>query len=146
MLAQGLGQDGIDLLTMAINEVFDVIVTHILSWGGDVVKFAGDAVICTWEAPNQEDLGEAVRRAVSCAMDLESKHSTFKVRHTRPHRGPCVCCAHTWPGMCSRSPAVRCAGGGAQPGLDALLGPRQAALRHQRPAVVGGLAAFDVAR
>ena len=46
---QGLGQEGIDSLTSTINRMFSTIIKHVEAWAGDIVKFAGDAVIVIWE-------------------------------------------------------------------------------------------------
>ena len=43
-----LGEAGIDELTNHINSIFGVILAHIDAWGGDVVKFVGDALIVIW--------------------------------------------------------------------------------------------------
>ena len=56
---QGLGQQGIDLLTASLNRIFGVILAHIDAWGGDVVKFDGDALIVVWEPATPGGLAEA---------------------------------------------------------------------------------------
>jgi len=45
---QGFGQEGIDMLTTTINRMFGIIIDHVESWSGDIIKFAGDAVIVVW--------------------------------------------------------------------------------------------------
>ncbi len=76
---QGLGQEGIDALTTTINNMFSIILDHVESWGGDVVKFAGDAVIVIWESPSAEDMGKTLIQAIECARSLEKDHGAFQV-------------------------------------------------------------------
>eukprot|EP00960_Hanusia_phi_P059466 764171-Hanusia_phi.AAC.14 len=75
---QGLGQEGIDSLTSTINRMFSTIIKHVEAWAGDIVKFAGDAVIVIWEC-DQDTLAKTIQQAVTCAMELERLHGTFKV-------------------------------------------------------------------
>ena len=77
---QGLGQAGIEALTTAINNVFSTILEHLERWGGDVVKFAGDAVIAVWETSGTPAaLQRSVVHAVECARALECEHGVFQV-------------------------------------------------------------------
>jgi class 3 adenylate cyclase len=39
--------------------------------GGDIFKFAGDAILVIW--PENKDLRESCRRAIQCALDIQSK-------------------------------------------------------------------------
>ena len=75
---QGFGQEGIDMLTTTINRMFGVIIAHVESWSGDIVKFAGDAVIVIW-ACSEETMGQTTQQALACALELERLHGTFKV-------------------------------------------------------------------
>ena len=76
---QGLGQEGIDALTTTINNMFSIILDHVESWGGDVVKFAGDAVIVIWECPSADAMGQTLVQAIECARSLEKDHGAFQV-------------------------------------------------------------------
>ena len=75
---QGLGQEGIDALTTNINLVFSVITNHVELWGGDVVKFAGDAVIVIWDC-EESDISNTMSQVISCALELEKDHGFFKI-------------------------------------------------------------------
>lgn len=75
---QGLGQEGIDSLTSTINKMFSTIITHVEDWGGDIVKFAGDAVIVIWEC-TEATMQENVVKGTNCALELEREHGIFKV-------------------------------------------------------------------
>ena len=76
---QGLGQQGIDLLTASLNRIFGVILAHIDAWGGDVVKFDGDALVVIWEPAPPNSLAETAVLAVECALALEAAHGRFDV-------------------------------------------------------------------
>jgi class 3 adenylate cyclase len=76
---QGLGQAGIEALTTTINNVFSVILEHLECWGGDVVKFAGDAVIVVWETSKHPSaLQRIIVHAIECARALEKNHGIFQ--------------------------------------------------------------------
>jgi hypothetical protein len=53
-----------------------VLVDVVYKYGGDIVKFAGDAVSIVWNvgpAPDEPaDMAEAVRWAVQCSFELHS--------------------------------------------------------------------------
>jgi hypothetical protein len=76
---QALGQQGIDPLTASINQVFGLILTHLHAWGGDVVKFDGDALVVAWEPTSPNSLAETAAIAVACALALEAAHGRFDV-------------------------------------------------------------------
>jgi len=67
---QGLGQEGIDSLTNTINRMFTTIIEHVEAWGGDIVKFAGDAVIVIWETDDDQ-----LRDALMQAVNVSPAHS-----------------------------------------------------------------------
>ena len=48
------GPGGIELLTKCINSYFDLIIGTVKAHGGDVIKFAGDAVICLFRRAGPE--------------------------------------------------------------------------------------------
>jgi len=75
---QGFGQEGIDMLTTTINRMFGIIIDHVESWSGDIVKFAGDAVIVIWPC-TEENMSQVMLQALTCAMELERQHGIFKV-------------------------------------------------------------------
>jgi class 3 adenylate cyclase len=64
------GPGGIELLTKCINSYFDLIIGTVKAHGGDVIKFAGDAVICLFKRDGpeygspEERLDSAVQAAV----------------------------------------------------------------------------------
>jgi hypothetical protein len=107
---QPLGQEGIDALTEGIGRIFDVLLGHIGAWGGDVVRFAGDAIIVMWEAAPpppaagggggedgtaaeaeeeaaEEAAAAALSRAIDCALELEAAHGLFECAIPDPGGG-----------------------------------------------------------
>lgn len=67
---------GVEILTNCMNSYFSQIIDLVHHFNGDVMRFAGDSVICAF-MPNKEDmvlpgkgLDKAVAAAVECASTL----------------------------------------------------------------------------
>lgn len=78
------GPMGADIMGKTIKSYLDKIISLIISHDGDIVKFAGDAVIVYWKpAPNETvtDItrGELVLKASYCCMDLLNQLGTFDI-------------------------------------------------------------------
>ncbi len=73
-LAQ-LGPQGAEQLTRILNAHFGPLIDRIHADGGDVAKFAGDALLVLWPveggAPDAANLTAAATRAVACALGLQ---------------------------------------------------------------------------
>lgn len=82
---------GAHVLSNLVNAYFGRLLTIVNSFGGDVVKFAGDAFIVVWEGG---DLTLNVRIASLCAMELQKDAESHPVEGTNLsfhiHCG--VCC------------------------------------------------------
>ena len=80
------GSAGEEELTRHLNLYFGQMIDIIDSEGGEVVKFAGDALLALWPVNKteygQEDLIEAARRATQCAMRVQDA-----IRDFRPESG-----------------------------------------------------------
>ena len=63
------GSDGPEQLTEVLDHVFGTLIDRVLCHGGDVVRFAGDAILVIWPADSPADLGDAVHRALACARE-----------------------------------------------------------------------------
>jgi class 3 adenylate cyclase/tetratricopeptide (TPR) repeat protein len=63
------GAHGAEELTRTLNAYFGPLIDRILASGGDVVKFAGDALLVLW--PVNGDPEDAVWRAAHCARRLQ---------------------------------------------------------------------------
>ncbi len=61
------GPAGVEELSGLLNAYFGELIALIAALGGDVVKFAGDALLAIWPAAD-EDLPTSVRRAAQCAL------------------------------------------------------------------------------
>jgi len=72
----------VESLSRAINSYFQMIINEVLSHGGDVLKFAGDAIFCQWTAsrsnPNK-NLEYCVQKAANCAASIVNNCSDYLV-------------------------------------------------------------------
>ncbi|KAG1697151.1 hypothetical protein DVH05_017536 [Phytophthora capsici] len=63
----------VETLTTTLNKSLEPVIDVILKHGGDIIKFAGDALIVMWETEasrgEDTDAGELVYRAVCCALE-----------------------------------------------------------------------------
>ena len=73
-LAQ-LGPAGPELVSKHINSYFASLIKAVYEHGGDVLKFAGDALICMFSSPSDPDqsLDLLTIRAVQCAFEIQTK-------------------------------------------------------------------------
>lgn len=72
-LTERLGQRGLvgaEELSHILKDYFGPLTHLIHEHGGDVVKFAGDALLAVWQA---DDLSEAIMRAAQCALEIQAK-------------------------------------------------------------------------
>ncbi len=77
------GPAGIEELTHVLNDSLGQLVALITALGGDVVKFAGDALLALWPA-GDEDLAHVTHRAAQCALALQATlHDTHIVENVR---------------------------------------------------------------
>lgn len=65
------GPDGAEALSETLNGVFNELIALITALGGDIVTFAGDALLALWPATD-EDLTIAIRRASQCSLALQA--------------------------------------------------------------------------
>jgi len=105
-LAQ-FGSLGIEKLADNVNTCLHFLITKITAAGGDIFKFAGDALICVWP-PKFEDIQDVekqkkelpntLRRVINCALSIQrgelpscassgseknSSHNTVQVKRLR---------------------------------------------------------------
>eukprot|EP01133_Synstelium_polycarpum_P006580 gene6580-7636_t len=71
------GKEGVELLTRNLNRYFEMLIKIVRGYGGDVVKFAGDAVLTHW--PTHGELINRVRIACECALALQTQLHNFPV-------------------------------------------------------------------
>lgn len=65
------GAEGVEELTRRLDEYFGALVDAVLAQGGDVSKFAGDALLALWPVDSPEDLPAAVAAAVRCGLQAQ---------------------------------------------------------------------------
>ena len=66
------GAVGSETLTVIINDYFSKLVSVVAACGGEVIAFAGDALVATWVAADEDGLREAVFAAACCAATIRS--------------------------------------------------------------------------
>jgi class 3 adenylate cyclase len=66
------GPSGDEYLAKHLNSYFELLLRTMSSQGGDVFKFAGDAILVLWP-PSLGDLKTTARRATQCAFEIKEK-------------------------------------------------------------------------
>ena len=83
-LAEGLvqkGPEGAEELSQVLNQYFDQLVELVASHGGEVVSFAGDALLALWPVSERDqDLATASRRAAQCGLAVQSRLHGYETR------------------------------------------------------------------
>jgi class 3 adenylate cyclase/tetratricopeptide (TPR) repeat protein len=78
-LAQG-GPSGTEELRRLLNVYFEKLIALITAHGGDVIKFAGDALLALWPAgPRDETLSIVTLRAAQCALAAQKQLHNYPV-------------------------------------------------------------------
>lgn len=72
------GPGGDEFLARHLNSYFGQLVRIVLKEGGDVFKYAGDALIVVWP-PSEEDIVDIARRATQCALDIHTSLNNIKL-------------------------------------------------------------------
>ena len=67
------GALGPEMLGATLNSFFDRVIAIITSHGGDIVRFAGDAVLTVWRAEDDRALSDVAARAAHCALALRDQ-------------------------------------------------------------------------
>lgn len=75
------GPIGDEYLAKYLNSYFELLVKTVSSQGGDVFKFAGDAMIVLWP-PSSDDLATRTRRAGQCALEINDKMQDVRFEDT----------------------------------------------------------------
>ena len=72
-----IGPEGVSLLATVINDYFGTLNRTIMAFGGDVLKFCGDAVMAMWTKAPKDAL---VMRAICCAVKLQQELGEYVVK------------------------------------------------------------------
>ena len=71
------GPDGVERLTEILNSYFGQLIDLVQGHGGDIVKFAGDALLALWQCPDAVGLRDSTRRAVQCGLEIQKRLTGF---------------------------------------------------------------------
>ena len=86
------GPAGAEQIANILNEYFGKLIDIVLVYGGDIVKFAGDAVIVVWPIASTEgtpdsvsatDTWQEVLRASECALEVRKQLSDYHYENER---------------------------------------------------------------
>ena len=76
----------VESLSRVINSYFDELLREVHMYGGDVLKFAGDAFFCAWMIPPSDDdeqeercLGQVCVNAALCGAAIVSKFTSYHI-------------------------------------------------------------------
>ena len=65
------GRIGPEFLAFSLNRYMEQLINIIGKNGGDIFKFAGDALLVIW--PENNNLRESCQRAIQCALEIQNK-------------------------------------------------------------------------
>ena len=75
-------EEGVERLSLALREMFDLIEHELLARGGDIFTFAGDSVIALWLVTEDRALGSRAREALAAALAINE--SVARLARSRP--------------------------------------------------------------
>jgi class 3 adenylate cyclase/tetratricopeptide (TPR) repeat protein len=84
------GPAGVETIANILNEYFGQLIDIVHNYGGDIVKFAGDAVIAVWtiastdgevDPASRADQWQWTMRVAECALEIREKLSNYKVEN-----------------------------------------------------------------
>ncbi len=79
------GPAGTEELTRLLNDYFGQLVDTIIEYGGDVVKFAGDALLALWVLDSDDkDLADATLQAACCALAVQAQLKDYQTPTGQP--------------------------------------------------------------
>lgn len=85
------GPAGVEAIANILNEYFGQLIDIVHNYGGDVVKFAGDAVIAVWNIVSDDgtigtlsraDQWQWTMRAAECALEIRERLANYKVENS----------------------------------------------------------------
>ncbi len=78
LLAETFGpRRGAEEATFWLNNIYTVLIDQIHAWGGSVVSFSGDGIMCWFERMPALDSPNETLRALACAVSLRSGMAQF---------------------------------------------------------------------
>eukprot|EP01116_Phalansterium_solitarium_P025726 TRINITY_DN9978_c0_g1_i2.p1 TRINITY_DN9978_c0_g1~~TRINITY_DN9978_c0_g1_i2.p1 ORF type:complete len:929 (+),score=286.49 TRINITY_DN9978_c0_g1_i2:194-2980(+) len=73
-----IGKIGAELISKHLNMYFGRLIAMINQHGGDIMKFAGDALFVVFPTDNGDDLPRAVFRAAQCALAIQERLNEYR--------------------------------------------------------------------
>ena len=73
------GPVGVESLTGYLNAYYSRLVGLVHSHGGDVIEFAGDALLAVWRVEDGSSVADQVVRAGACSLDIQAELHNYKV-------------------------------------------------------------------
>lgn len=71
-------KSGIDQLTKNLNDYLGAMVDLILKADGDVLKFAGDAILSLWRVNTHKDLLNVTEKVIRCCLNIQKNCGEWK--------------------------------------------------------------------
>lgn len=68
---------GTEQLTKTLNGYMSALVSEIISYDGDILKFAGDAILTMWPVDSLPTMNRTIENVIQCALDIQRKHGTY---------------------------------------------------------------------
>jgi len=68
-----MGSRGCEELAFCMNRYMEGLVKGISKYGGDIIKFVGDAMIVVWPRDSEDkkdDIKTCIRKAIQSALDI----------------------------------------------------------------------------
>ncbi|HSL42493.1 MAG TPA: adenylate/guanylate cyclase domain-containing protein [Anaerolineales bacterium] len=99
------GPLGVETLARILNEYFGQLIDTVYEYGGDVVKFAGDALIAVWPIPSEvgvadpvsmESLRQWTLRATECALDIREQLLDYRTEGSRLYLKLALATGRVW--------------------------------------------------
>ncbi|VDI66799.1 adenylate cyclase 10, partial [Mytilus galloprovincialis] len=69
---------GIDKLTKTLNGYLGAIVENLISSEGDVLKFAGDAILAVWRVNSETEMTPILERVIACCLDIQKEYGEWQ--------------------------------------------------------------------
>eukprot|EP00826_Nyctotherus_ovalis_P024905 TRINITY_DN19218_c0_g2_i1.p1 TRINITY_DN19218_c0_g2~~TRINITY_DN19218_c0_g2_i1.p1 ORF type:complete len:238 (+),score=57.86 TRINITY_DN19218_c0_g2_i1:159-872(+) len=74
-----LGPRGAEELVFCINRYMEALIKTITKYGGDIIKFVGDAMIVIWPRGSEESLANTARKAIQSALEIQSELNNIRI-------------------------------------------------------------------
>jgi len=74
-----LGARGAEELVFCINRYMEGLIKCIAKYGGDIIKFVGDAMIVVWPRGEDEPLDTIARKAIQAALEIQAELNNKRI-------------------------------------------------------------------